>query len=503
MTTIVWFKRDLRIHDHPALFAAVQAGAVVPLYIYEPGYWALPNVSGRQFDFVAESVASLAEALAARGAPLVQRVGEAVDVLEDIRRATGATALVSHEETGCGWTFARDRAVAAWARGQGVAWHEHICSGITRRLPSRKNWTTRRNHFMRADPLPAPERITGPALTSDPVPQLAGPDHCPARQRGGRQEAETLLDSFLNIRGQKYRAQMSSPLTGERACSRLSPHLAFGTLSGREASQTAADRQRAIKGTRTGWGGALKSFQARLAWRDHFMQKLEDEPALEHHALHAAYENLRPATPDHARLQAWEQGETGYPFVDACMRYLAQTGWMNFRMRSMLMSFASYHLWLDWRVTGRHLARQFTDFEPGIHWPQTQMQSGTTGMNTIRVYNPIKQGQDQDPDGVFTRRWLPELADVPDALLQTPWMWDGAGRLAYPPPIVDQKEAARLAKDRIYALRKTVYRGAETARVIEKHASRKDAQGHFVNDRARGRKRPTPAQDPRQKGFDF
>ena len=103
------------------------------------------------------------------------------------------------------------------------------------------------------------------------------------------------------------------------------------------------------------------------------------------------------------RLAAWEAGETGLPFVDACMRYLRATGWLNFRMRSMLVAVASYHLWLDWRATGPHLARQFTDYEPGIHWPQVQMQSGTTGMNTVRIYNPVKQGRDQDPAGVFTR----------------------------------------------------------------------------------------------------
>ena len=111
------------------------------------------------------------------------------------------------------------------------------------------------------------------------------------------------------------------------------------------------------------------------------------------------------------------------------MRYLDHGGWLNFRMRAMLVAVASYHLWLDWRDTGPHLARMFTDYEPGIHWPQMQMQSGTTGMNTVRIYNPVKQGTDQDPGGVFTRRWVPELAEIPDAFLQAPWGWEGAGRI--------------------------------------------------------------------------
>ena len=277
------------------------------------------------------------------------------------------------------------------------------------------------------------------------------PDRCPHRQAGGRVQGLALLDSFLAARGQAYRRAMSSPVTGERACSRLSPHLALGTLSVREVAQAAAARAAERPGG--GWQGSLASFRSRLAWRDHFMQKLEDEPAIEIRALHRAAETLT-RTADATRLAAWAAGETGVPFVDACMRYLAATGWLNFRMRSMVMSFASYHLWLDWRATGAVLARRFTDYEPGIHWPQVQMQSGTTGINTIRIYNPVKQGADQDPTGGFTRAWLPELAAVPDALLQQPWLWPGAAGLRYPAPLVDHFEARALTLER-YAVART------------------------------------------------
>jgi len=309
----------------------------------------------------------------------------------------------------------------------------------------------------------------------------------------------------LTERGETYRRSMSSPVTGEWACSRLSPHLAFGTLSGREVAQAASARASEVRGTSTGWNGSLKSFQARLAWRDHFMQKLEDEPALEWRGLHSAYAGMRSDVPDAERLEAWQKGETGLPFVDACMRYLNATGWLNFRMRSMVMAVASYHLWLHWRETGLHLARQFTDYEAGIHWPQVQMQSGTTGMNTVRIYNPVKQGKDQDPTGVFTRKWVPELAEVPDVYLQEPWLWEGAGSLLgrrYPEPIVNVIEAARLARDRVWAVRKGGAFRAEAGQVIAKHASRKDPQGHFVNDRA-PRRKPKAKTDNRQMGFDF
>jgi deoxyribodipyrimidine photo-lyase len=185
---------------------------------------------------------------------------------------------------------------------------------------------------------------------------------------------------------------------------------------------------------------------------------------------------------DHATIvKAWEEGQTGFPFVDACMRSLAGTGWLNFRMRSMVMSFSSYHLWQDWRLPAQVLARRFTDFEPGIHYPQVQMQSGTTGVNTARIYNPVKQSRDQDPEGIFIRRWVPEIASLPTDLLHEPWtapsdVLSQRGIVlgqSYPIPVVDHVEAAARARQSIYAVRKG---GAfrTTANAIQsKHGSRK------------------------------
>jgi deoxyribodipyrimidine photo-lyase len=491
MTTILWFKRDLRVSDHPALARAAAAGGpVLPLYVVEPDYWRLPDTSHRQWAFTAECLAELRDALGRLGAPLVVRVGDAVDVLEHLRAAQGATALVSHEETGNLWTYARDRRVAAWAREKGVAWTELPQSGVVRRLASRDGWAAARDGFVFGMPVAVPPGLRPVAVEPGAIPSAPdlglAPDGCAARQRGGRGEAERMLGSFLTERGRDYRRAMSSPVEGEQACSRLSPHLAMGTLSVREAAQAASVRQREVRGAREGWGGSLRSFQARLAWRDHFIQKLEDEPGIEARCLHPDCEGLRPREPDAARLAAWEAGETGLPFVDACMRYLRATGWLNFRMRSMLMAVASYHLWLDWRATGPHLARLFTDYEPGIHWPQVQMQSGTTGMNTVRIYNPVKQGRDQDPMGIFTRRWVPELGEVPDRFLQEPWLWDGARSLRYPAPVVDVAAAARTAREAVWGARRGAAFRAEAARIVEKHASRKDPR--FVNDRAPRRK---------------
>ena len=498
MTRIVWFKRDLRVADNPALAAAAARGRVVPLYIVEPGLWAEPDASARQFAFLAESLAALREDLAALGQPLIVRTGEAVAVLAALAAETGAGAIHSCAETGNAWTYARDGRVAAWARDNGITWEEHRQSGLVRPNPGRDGWARARDRFLAAAPAAAPAALQPLTLDPGAIPAAGdlrlAPDPCPGRQSGGRAAALALLESFLSERGRTYRADMATPVKGAHACSRLSPHLAWGTLSMREAVHATARRQRAVRGTREGWAGSLSSFQARLAWRDHFMQKLEDEPALEHRCLHSAYEGLRPRPPEAARLHAWQQGETGIPFVDACMRYLAHGGWLNFRMRSMLVAVASYHLWLDWRDTGAHLARLFTDYEPGIHWSQMQMQSGTTGMNTVRIYNPVKQGREQDPDGAFTRAWVPELAEVPDRHLQAPWEWDGAAQLLgrrYPAPVVDVADAARAARAAVWGVRKGAAFREEAQRLVQKHASRKHGRT-FRDDRAPTRHRARP-----------
>jgi len=505
MNVLYWFKRDLRLADSPALTRAATLGPVLPVHVVEPEYWRLPDTSARQWASLAESLADLRGALQPFGGGPVVRAGDAVEVLGTLCRRFGITRIISHEETGNLWTYARDRRVAAWARGAGIAWEELPQSGVVRRLSGRAGWAAGRDAFMAAPALPIPALTLLGGIEPGPIPTAQAlrlpPDPCLARQTGGRSAGLALLESFLDRRGETYRRALSSPLTAERACSRLSPHIALGTLSLREIVQATAAAQ--ASRPRSRWSGALLSFQSRLAWRDHFVQKLESQPSLECHALHPAAA-LRPATSDASWLQAWSVGETGFPFLDACMRYLAATGWLNFRMRAMVMSMASFNLGLDWQATGAVLARKFTDYEPGIHWPQVQMQSGLTAINIPRIYNPVKQGLDQDPTGAFTRRWLPELAALPDGFLQQPWKWPEAQSLLgrrYPEPLVDLATSARAARNHLAEARRGEEFRAEAARILDRHASRPD--GRFVNDRNPRPRVARPSPPTAQMSFDL
>ena len=155
--------------------------------------------------------------------------------------------------------------------------------------------------------------------------------------------------------------------------------------------------------------------------------------------------------------KAWKEGLTGYPFIDACMRSLNHNGWITFRMRAMLVSFASYDLWLDWRKTGHHLAQSFTDYEPGIHYSQLQMQSGVTGINTFRIYNPVKQSIEHDNNGTFIKKWVPELKNLHSSFIHEPWKMDPTTQKNnncilgkdYPNRIVIHEEAIKFARNEI------------------------------------------------------
>lgn len=462
---LVWLKRDLRAADHAPLAEAASFPVAAAIYVIEPAWLASPECHAQHVAFAEAQVHALRETLLARGMPLLIRYGNALEVFSALRATLPFDVLLSHEETGPSWSFQRDRAVATWCKQVGVVWREWPTNGVVRRLRNRNGWAKTWHSRMEAPLITMPQAWRGAPLLDLghwPVEDVrrAALRAAPAAPPSGEATAHRILQSFLEARGARYLETLSSPLTANFGCSRLSPYLSFGVVSVRQVYQETEKRIDAL----ANWHDAeaarfarnLRGFVGRLHWRCHFIQKLEDQPSIEWANVARSYDGLREEDFDPARFEAWKTGNTGYPMVDACMRSLNATGWLNFRMRALLVSFAAHHLWLHWREPGLHLARQFLDFEPGIHWCQMQMQSGTTGINAFRVYSPTKQQADHDPQCEFIRRWIPEF-----------------GTRQYPSPIVDERLAMRIAKRRLFAVRTSEIARREANEIQRRHGSRK------------------------------
>ena len=503
--SLVWFKRDLRWQDHASLAVAAKQGPVRCIYVVESELWLQADCALQHFEFARECLQVLDAHLRTLGGCVEIHTGELPEVLTRIWQEAPFAGLFSHEETGNGFTYSRDLQVAAWCQAKGVAWREFSQFGVVRRLKSRNLWQSAWERHMAAPVEDVASLTFWRAAPRAPF-SMPAPGHLqhnpPLRQRGGRTLALATLESFLQARSIGYRGGISSPLSAPDACSRLSVYLAFGCISMREVVQQTRAQMAQLPPQASRHRAGLGGFISRLYWHCHFIQKLESEPAIEWRNMHRGYDDLREQEFNQAHFEALKDARTGWPMVDACVTMLRETGWLNFRMRAMLVSVAAYPLWLHWRPVGEWLATQFLDYEPGIHWSQLQMQSGTTGINTTRVYNPIKQAQDHDPHSRFVKRWLPHMRQVPEPWLFEPWKMPAQGPghtghgLVITQPLVDLATATRESKQRLHARRQTDEVKAGKASVIDKHASRKSLPSR--------KKAPRPERpETQQLGFDF
>lgn len=495
-TAIWWIKRDFRLNDNEALTEALQSHLyVIPVFAFEPDLIAQPDYSAMHVYAWYRALGDLRSRLRAIGSDVFIERGNIESVLSALHEQTEFSALYSHEETGNDWTYQRDKQVALWCDTKAIPWREYAQNGVIRRLQNRDlRPAVVRQRLFDSPVLPAPAKVPVPKDTRAVCAQQGIPDHTQffderslthvqfdVLQTVTETQALADLRSFLYTRGEGYSGGISSPNTAFERGSRLSVHLAWGTVSLRTvfkatttAQQHHTDQNSAQKAAHKSarnnqWGKSLRAFTSRLHWHDHFIQRLESVPATEFFAINPAYVNLQYSD-DPEKLNAWVYGKTGFPLIDACMRCLQAIGFLNFRMRAMVVSFAVYGLHLSWRTIHPPLARIFLDYEPGIHLSQLQMQAGVVGINTIRVYSPTKQIVDQDPDCTFIKKWIPELRDF-SAEEIIDHSSDPLGD--YPAPIVDFKTASKAMKDQVFTIRKSTEGKEASEAVLKEHGSRK------------------------------
>lgn len=477
---IVWLKRDLRLLDHEPLFKAVSNGLpTLLLFCFEPSLINDPHYSERHWNFIKESIANMNQELVLVNTKVFAVGDEVIPTLSKLQQFWKIKNIFSHQETGIRATYQRDKLVKRFCKNNLITWEESITNGIERGLQNRSNWSEKWTRFMLLPKFDFDlkayffiDLTTLDSITSYfSITTLDTPSET-IFQKGGTDTGIKYLHSFFKDgRYKNYNSHISKPLLGRKSCSRLSPYIAWGCLSVRQVWQHAKGFR--INATQK---KCIDSFTSRLRWQAHFIQKFEMEDRMEFESINKGYHKLKKSISEGYHL-AWITGKTGVPIVDACMRCVNATGYLNFRMRALVVSFYTHNLWQPWQKASQHLSRQFLDFEPGIHFPQLQMQAGETGINQLRIYNPIKNSKEHDAEGIFIKKWIPELQNVPVRYLHEPHLMPPLEQQFchfkvgddYPLPIVKIETTRKNASDTLWSYKDDPEVQNEAWRILKTH----------------------------------
>lgn len=464
-TVIYWFRRDLRIEDHAGLAAALATGAqVVPVYVVDPAANPGGDVPATR-TVMWRGLHALDAALQAQGSRLICRRGDPAGIIPDLVRATGAGAVFALRKQGA-YFAARDAQVATALAALGAQWHllddDTIVPADALRTktggpytvftPFAKQWLA----YLRAQ---EPGEVLVPLARLRLVPALRDlPGTVAAAFGAAGEAADARLPAFAvsteaaqarlaAFTGQgddpnqapiaRYQQQRDLPAVD--GTSRLSLHLAWGTLSARAAYLAALG---AARGCDDDGRAGCRTWVTELAWRDFYHHILDHAPYAERSAYQTQYATLAWEG-EAAHFAAWAAGRTGYPIVDAAMRQISTTGWMHNRARMIVASFLVKDLLLNWQLGETYFAQRLIDHDVASNnggW-QWSASTGTDPQPYFRIFNPTSQGEKFDAQGDYVRRWVPELARVPARAIHAPWQLGNAERRAlcpdYPPPIVD------------------------------------------------------------------